>query len=58
MKSRWPRPIISYGLNVDKRCRQQKLPEAMATTVAQYFQEILYKHSTPRQCGNDGIAAI
>lgn len=58
MKSRWSRPIIRKGLNVDKRCGKQKLPEAMATTVAQYSQEILSMHSTLRQCGNDVIVAI
>lgn len=58
MKSRWPRPIILNGLDVDKRCGKQKLPEAMATTVAQYFQENLSKHSTLRQCGNDVLVAV
>lgn len=58
MKSRWSRPIIPYDLNVDKRCGKQKFPEAMATIVAQCFQEILYKHSTRRQCENDIIVAI
>lgn len=43
MTTRWSRPMIPYGLNVNKTCGKQKRPEVVATIVVQCLQDTLYK---------------